>query len=266
MTKLENVAQYLPIAELVELKNNPRQISKKNFEILKESIQNNPEFFEAHPIIASDRTGENVVIAGNQRLRACKALGMSEAPVVVLHGLSEEQEREIIIRSNVENGEWDMDALANEWDVEELASWGVDIPDTKVYDDIIEIASQGTVKEYDEDTNYNLKNLVRDKVNPDITKAIDDAVSKGEVRPEIEEVLRTRANQCTIFNFDEIIKFYRSGDASEAEKDLLRRLYLVFITPKEAFESGLLELDRLSGKIYDRKLTENGGSFDDEEN
>lgn len=266
MSKIKNLAQYLPIDELFELEHNPRTISKKNFEILKESVKNNPDFFEAHPIIASDRTGKNVVIAGNQRLRACRALNMDEAPVVVLHGLSEEQEREIIIRSNVENGEWDMDLLANEWDSDELASWGVDIPDTKIYDDIIEIASQGTVKEYSEDTNYDFKKMVRDKVNPDITSAIDKAVKSGKVRPEIEEILRTRATQCTIFNFDEIIKFYRSQDASEDEKELLRRLYLVFITPKEAFESGLLELDKISGKIYDRKLTANGGAFDDEEN
>ena len=47
-------------------------------------------------------------------------------PVVTLHGLSEEREREITIRDNVELGEWDFEMLANEFDIEELEEWGVD--------------------------------------------------------------------------------------------------------------------------------------------
>lgn len=48
-------------------------------------------------------------------------------PTHLIEGLSEEDEREIIIRDNVSNGAWDMDALANEWDNIKLAEWGVDI-------------------------------------------------------------------------------------------------------------------------------------------
>ena len=126
MKKLENIAKYVAIDELKQLENNPRQIKKADFERLKESVKKNDKFFEAHPIIASDRTGENVIIAGNMRWKAAKELGMAEVPVVILHDLTEEQEREIIIRSNVENGEWDMDMLANEWDTDELEEWGVE--------------------------------------------------------------------------------------------------------------------------------------------
>lgn len=125
MKKLENIAKYIAINELKELENNPRTIKAADFEKLKTSIKNNQEFFEAHPIIVSDRTGENIVIAGNQRLRAAKTLGMQEVPAVILHNLSELKEREIIIRSNVENGDWDYDILANEWDDKELSDWGV---------------------------------------------------------------------------------------------------------------------------------------------
>jgi hypothetical protein len=49
-------------------------------------------------------------------------------PVIVLHGLDEAREREIVIRDNVNNGDWDFDILANEWDAEELDGWGLDIP------------------------------------------------------------------------------------------------------------------------------------------
>ncbi len=127
--------KYRPVSELKELAGNPRIIKKEQFEKLKTSIKDNADYFEARPIILSDRTGELVVIAGNQRLKASKALGLAEVPTVLLEGLSEEREREIIIRDNVENGEWDMDILANEWDAEKLGEWGVDLPAPKLFEE-----------------------------------------------------------------------------------------------------------------------------------
>lgn len=126
MKKLENKAEYLPLSELVKLENNPRTIKKADFEKLKESIKSNPDYFEARPIICSDRTGKNVILGGNQRYEAAKALGLVEVPVIVLHGLDEAREREIVIRDNVNNGDWDFDILANEWDAEQLQEWGLD--------------------------------------------------------------------------------------------------------------------------------------------
>lgn len=126
MKKLENKAEYLPLSELVKLENNPRTIKKADFEKLKTSIKSNPDYFEARPIICSDRTGKNVILGGNQRYEAAKALGLSEVPVIVLHGLDEAREREIVIRDNVNNGDWDFDILANEWDAEELEDWGLE--------------------------------------------------------------------------------------------------------------------------------------------
>lgn len=119
-------AEYRKITDLHELENNPRTISNAQFEKLKKSITDNKDYFEARPIIVSNRTGKLVIIAGNQRYKAAKAIGMVEVPTVLLEGLSEAREREIIIRDNVSNGDWDMDTLANEWDVEELQEWGVD--------------------------------------------------------------------------------------------------------------------------------------------
>ena len=117
--------EYRPIAELKELPGNPRTIKKDQFEKLKQSIQDNADYFEARPIILSDRTGKLVILAGNQRYKAAKALGMTEVPTIILPNLTEEREREIIIRDNVENGDWDWDALFNEWDTDKLQDWGV---------------------------------------------------------------------------------------------------------------------------------------------
>jgi DNA modification methylase len=130
---------YRKLEDLKKLPNNPRTIKKDDMERLKQSIKDNPDYFEARPIILSNRTGELVILAGNQRYEAAKALKMDEVPTFLLEGLTEAREREIIIRDNVSNGDWDMDALANEWDTQELTDWGLDLdwdePEQEVVED-----------------------------------------------------------------------------------------------------------------------------------
>lgn len=119
---------YRKIADVRPLPDNPRKIGTEDLERLKESIRNNPDYLEAHPLVLSDRTGELIVIDGNQRLRACCEMGWEEVPTALLHGLTEEREKEIIIRANVNNGQWDVDKLLD-WNAEELSDWGVELPE-----------------------------------------------------------------------------------------------------------------------------------------
>lgn len=108
---------YKKISELTKLDANPRTITDDNMRVLVESIKNNPDYFEARPLIVSDRTGELVIIGGNQRYEAAKLAGLKKVPVCILKDLTEDREREITVRDNVNNGKWD-------WDV--LGAWGVD--------------------------------------------------------------------------------------------------------------------------------------------
>lgn len=146
---ITNKVNYIDISELVLMDKNPRKISKENFERLKKSLQNNKEFFEARPIICSNRTGKNIIIAGNQRYRAAKELGIKKVPCAIMT-LTEEKEKEINIRDNVELGEWDYDILANEFNEEDLKDWGVNY---NSIDTVKEIEKQ----QKEEATNY-LKN------------------------------------------------------------------------------------------------------------
>lgn len=117
---------YRKLSEMKKLDGNPRKITPEQMFTLKESIQKNRDYFEARPLILSDRTGELVVIAGNQRYEACRELGIEECPTVLISGLTEEREKEIIIRDNVSNGEWD-EELLQEWDSSLLEEWGCSI-------------------------------------------------------------------------------------------------------------------------------------------
>jgi len=69
-----------------------------------------------------------IVLGGNMRLRACKDAGLKEVPIIKASELTEEQQREFIIKDNVGFGEWDWDLIANEWDAEQLDDWGLDVP------------------------------------------------------------------------------------------------------------------------------------------
>lgn len=170
--------------------------------------------------------------------------------------LNSEQGREMALADNAVAAadlDWDKEAIAEAGI--DADDWGIDILGFDV-DEMVDEASLGTVKEYDESTKYDSNNFFREKLSSNIKKEIDVAIKSGQIRPEVQEVLKARAEQCSIFNFDEITKFYRSGDASEEEKKLLEKLYLVFISPKEAVEKGIVSIDKLTGEIYDNELME----------
>ena len=119
--------EHRKLSELTKLENNPRKISDAEMQILIKSIKDNPDYFEARPILLSDRTGELVIIAGNQRYEAAKALGLETVPTYLLKNLTLEREREITIRDNINNGEWDLEKLAEDWSDIDLSEWGLDL-------------------------------------------------------------------------------------------------------------------------------------------
>jgi len=117
--------QVVKIKDIKSNPNNPRVIKDDKFHKLCESIKAFPKMLELRPIVVND---DMVVLGGNMRLKALKHLGLTEAPVIKASELTEEQQRQFIIKDNAGFGEWDWDMLANEWDVQELEQWGIDVP------------------------------------------------------------------------------------------------------------------------------------------
>lgn len=147
---------------------NPRIIKDDKFEKLICSILVLPKMLELRPIVVDNTF---VALGGNMRYRALTAISdmdeeelksrLSEARdfqkktaaeqdnlieywlrwkdkptahIIKAIELSEEEQREFIIKDNVGYGEWDMDALANEWDAEELDDWGLDVWQNKEWE------------------------------------------------------------------------------------------------------------------------------------
>jgi hypothetical protein len=114
----------VPISQVIPNPTNPRIIKDDKFKKLTKSIQEFPEMLELRPIVVDSNM---VVLGGNMRLKACIAAGLKEVPIIVADNLTEQQQAEFIIKDNVGFGEWDWDLLANQWDVEALTDWGLDV-------------------------------------------------------------------------------------------------------------------------------------------
>jgi len=108
--------------------NNPRVIKDDKFAKLVNSIKEFPKMMELRPMVINS---DNIVLGGNMRLKALKEAGYTEVPEAWLksaESLTDEEQRRFIIADNVGFGEHDWAMLKSEWDVEELADWGLDIP------------------------------------------------------------------------------------------------------------------------------------------
>ncbi len=116
----------MEIVKLSEVKlnpNNPRLIKDDKFKKLVQSIKDFPEMLNIRPIVVNQ---DMIILGGNMRYKACKEAGLKEIPIIITD-LSEDKQREFLIKDNTSGGEWDWEVLANEWDNEELESWGLDL-------------------------------------------------------------------------------------------------------------------------------------------
>lgn len=120
------------INEIKPNPNNPRIIKDVKFKQLVKSIQDFPQMLELRPIVIDEN---NMVLGGNMRLKACIEAGLTDIPVIHANNLSQEKKNEFIIKDNVGFGEWDWDDLANNWNVDDVIEWGLDIPNFDFIDE-----------------------------------------------------------------------------------------------------------------------------------
>ena len=144
---------------------NPRVIKDEKFAKLVKSIQDFPEMLEKRPLVCfTDVDVKYVVLGGNMRLKAANEVGLKQLPILLADDWTEEQKNEFLIKDNVGFGEWDWEQIKNDWDVEKLDEWGLDVTDF-----------EGTELEAEED-NYSIP----DEIKTDIV--LGDLFEIGEHR------------------------------------------------------------------------------------
>jgi 16S rRNA G966 N2-methylase RsmD len=121
--------EWVKTKDIIPNENNPRILKDDKFKKLVQSIKDFPEMLEIRPIVVNN---EMMILGGNMRWKAIQEIGIKEIPIIKAENLTEEQQREFLIKDNVGFGEWDWDALANDWNPEELNEWGLDVPNMDV--------------------------------------------------------------------------------------------------------------------------------------
>ena len=155
--------EKVKLSEVKSNPNNPRLIKDEKFKKLVKSIQEFPKMLEIRPIVVNE---DMIVLGGNMRLKACKEAGLKEIPIIKASDLTEEQQKQFIIKDNVGFGDWDWDILVNDWQSQELKEWGLDVwqPETEVDYSILD---EEDVSEQLEEMTSGVKKAIQIEFEPD---------------------------------------------------------------------------------------------------
>ena len=225
----------MKLSELKLNENNPRTITKRALNELKQSIRKYSKFLELRPIIIDD---DGTIIAGNMRYRALKELGYDEVPdswVRYASQLTEKEKKAFMLIDNspkVLSGTWDKDALKT-WDPEVLNEFKLDSLINTVYTTKIEAPI------------YEIKGL-----KPSVSSLYDDTevnelielINQSNVPTEVKKFLILSAYRFTKFYYSKIAEYYAHADKETQE--LMERLALIIIDYNKAIEYGFVELSK----------------------
>jgi hypothetical protein len=127
MAEVTTTNYVAKIKDLLPSEENPRSIGRKEYDLLKKSLVEFPEMKQLREIIVDEHLQ---ILAGHQRIYALKDLGYEDVYVRQVKGLSKKQKREFMVKDNLSSGKWDSDIIANQWDLDEIQSFG--LPEFKI--------------------------------------------------------------------------------------------------------------------------------------
>lgn len=241
----ENTGQLRGVPE------NPRYIEADKFALLKQDIQDYPEFLKYNPLkVFQLESGNYIIIGGNMRYRALSEIGVKQIPCVVFDSsTSTEKLKAYALLDNNGFGQYDWEKLkAGGWgDDEQLTAWGVDLPSDWNLTDEDNI-------ETEDDGNYSRK-VVAPTYEPsgstptfgemyDTTKRDEllAGIDKSDLPDDVRVFLQEAARRHTVFNYAKIADYY--AQASAEIQALMERSALVIIDFDKAIEGGIYHLDK----------------------
>lgn len=119
------------IEELKPHSKNPRIFTEKGMKDLKNSIDS---IGFAQPININQ---DGTILSGHARLKTLELQGIKEVDVYVPDRLLTPKQEEVLVRMNANTaGQWDWDLLANNFELEEINEWGLEVPDVENMPDL----------------------------------------------------------------------------------------------------------------------------------
>jgi len=230
----------IEVSKVVLNKDNPRVIKDEKFKKLVESVKNFPEMLKIRPIVLNR---DYVIIGGNQRFKACIEAGFKKVPFYFADELTPEQEKEFMIRDNVQSGDWDMDLLEG-FELDSLKDWGLDFG--------TDLTEQEEAYSRNVEAPLYLVTGEKPKISElfDFTKTreILERIEKSNVSLELKEFLKISAMRFTVLNFEKIAEFYAQEEKEVQE--LIEDNALVIIDFNRAIDKGFIQLTESIAKQY----------------
>ena len=211
--------------EVEGLPRNPRKISNKQLDKLKKSLQDAPEMLRLRELIVIPHGGEFVVIAGNQRLEAAKAVGMETLPCKVLPADTDTAKlREYAIKDNLPFGEDDWEILTTEWDPLELSEWGLECKAEKKTSELSKIEFSDIYYKPSRFENLTLK----DCIDTSLFDKKVDFIEKSKLTGKQKDTMKMFAYRFLKIDFEAVADYYMNN-ATEEEREVIERLRLVLL-------------------------------------
>lgn len=234
------------LSEIKNNPNNPRILKDDKFKKLVKSIQEFPKMLEIRPIVVNS---DMIVLGGNMRLKACKEAGLKEVPIVLADDLTEDEQKQFIIKDNVGFGEWDWEMLANEWEADLLEEWGLDLPFDENY----------SLQE--EENNPYTSKVEAPKYEPSAEKpqfvelydktkfeTLVEQIESSALNKEHKEFLKLAATRHIVFNYSKIADMYAHSEKEMQEQ--MENSALVIIDFEKAIELGYVKLSEEIASQY----------------
>lgn len=238
--------------EIKKLKNsgrNPRKITKAAIERLKKSILENPDFFEARPILVNHVGDDYVIIGGHQRLEAAKQLGMTEVPIFAFENLSDDQFDKYMLLDNVNEGEWDVDLLLN-FSPELLNCFDFNF-DLIAKKSELEETTDAFIKNMFYEPSGSKTNLI-DCIDTSRADVLRCEIENLDISEEKKEIYKRLADRLMVCNFSLLAEYYANCD-NLIEAELIERLCLVIPSVPTALKHNLVKLSAEFYKQYKEK-------------
>lgn len=259
---------------------NPRQISKKEYAALQDSLKRLGDLSGVVHDLATDE-----IIGGNQRMdifdlktaqiELTERFDQPDEQGTVARGFviwqgkkyayravmwDDATREEANIRANNSGGTWDFEVLANQWDVPKLIEWGMDNNELKEWKTSVAGLDAMLKSEGEEDDEYSRKieaPIYTPKGEKPAVKDLFDDTRAKELLAEIEasdlpedekEFLRIAARRHTVLNYKRIAEYYAHSD--EQVQALMENSALVIIDFNRAIELGYVKLSEEIANQY----------------
>ena len=239
------------IKDLIPYVSNPRQITEKQAEDLKASLE---RFGIADPMIINT---DNTIIGGHQRKKILETL-MGYDPDYEIdvrlpdRELSIDEVRELNVRLNKNVAEWNFDVLANSFELDDLRDWGFEEDELKIegwdaeplYTPKIETPIYEPRGE---------KPNINDIYNADRAEELIDEIKKFDISEEEKLFLILAAYRHVVFNYGRIADYYAHSE--KTTQRLMENSALVIVDINKAIEDGYT---RFTDEVTELYLEEYG--------